>query len=195
MDNINLGAVEAPYQEFTYTIKPFGVMQVNYVTDNFVLFDVSAAGALEVNFGGAVNQTNFTAGVQYKLKDPVPQVTLLNSSDAPLTIHFALGTGEIRDNRLSASGTINVASIFNAGKIKEHIFPLNGLQDTSNIEVSIGGSRNIIQNIGSVDIKVGVIGSSAYFIVQPMGSFDMPFRGEISVWGSIGEGFVIGEFN
>lgn len=103
---INLGSTQAPYWEYTKTLAPNEHFKLNYVTDSFHLLDVSAPDALKVNFGGSMIQTPFTAGLGYKLTEPVEFIELWNDSAASLTVHFAVGIGDIRDNRLTVSGIV-----------------------------------------------------------------------------------------
>lgn len=107
MQLINLGSTQAPYWEYTKTLAANEHFKLNYVTDSFHLLDASAPDALKVNFGGAMIQTPFTAGLGYKLTEPVEFIELWNDSATPLTVHFAVGIGDIQDNRLTVSGTVD----------------------------------------------------------------------------------------
>lgn len=181
---INTGSVWAPYQEFTYTIPAGSYHQVNYVTDNFVLLEVSANGALEINFGGAMNQTNFTAGIQYRLTEPVAFVQLHNKSDSILTVHFALGVGEVKDNRLSLVGQINTTSTYKYFAAKRYTFPASG-----QLDFSIAADKIIFQNTGTSNLCVGAADG---FIIAPTGSMDLPLTGAFSLYGAAGSTVVVG---
>lgn len=181
---INTGSVWAPYQEFTYTVPAGSYQRVNYVTDNFVLLETSANGALEVNFGGAMNQTNFTTGIQYRLTEAVPYVQLHNSSDSPLTVHFALGVGEVKDNRLSLVGQINTTSTYNNFATKRYVFPSSGV-----LEFSVAAEKIIIQNSGSENLYIGAANG---FLVSPTGSMDLELNGTFSLYGTATNTVVVG---
>lgn len=103
---INLGSTQAPYFELTKTLQPNENFKFDYVTDSFQLLDVSAPDALRVSFGGSMVQTYFTAGMGYKMTEPVQFVELWNDSAAAITAHFVVGIGNIQDNRLTVSGTV-----------------------------------------------------------------------------------------
>lgn len=180
---INTGSVWAPYQEFTYTIAAGQYQRVNYVTDNFVLLETTANNALEVNFGGAMNQTNFTTGVQYRLQEAVPYIQLYNKSGSALTVHFALGVGEVRDNRLSLVGTVISSETYTS-------FAVQQITLTSGAN-SIGGAQRkiIVQNTGNAAIYIG---ASNGFAVQPSGSMDIPLDGAVDVYGTSGQTIVVG---
>ena len=184
--NINTGSVWAPYQEFTYTIAAGQYQRVNYVTDNFVLLETTANNSLEVNFGGAMNQTNFTTGVHYKLQSVVPYVQLYNKGASAITVHFALGVGEVRDNRLSLVGTIINSETYDTFNVQQ-------ITLTSGAN-SIGGAQRkiIVQNTGNASI---FIGASNGFEVSPSGSMDIPLNGSVDVYGTSGQTIVVGYFD
>ena len=188
---INTGSVWAPYQEFTYTIPAGSYHRVNYVTDNFVLLEVSANGALEVNFGGAMNQTNFTAGIQYRLTEAVPYIQLHNRSNAPVTVHFALGVGEVRDNRLTlANTTLTISETYQAMTVKNSgLLASNALYYT----VTAAAEKMVVQNVGTSSI---FIGAADGFEISPGGSMELPLNGTFSVYQTTGKSpqFVVGAF-
>lgn len=99
-ENINLGAVQAPYWEQVLTLQPGETRKVDYVYDSFNLLQASIPEVLEVTFGGAATQTKFSAGMGYHLSAPVSYIQLFNTSDSPLTIDFSLAVGGITDNRV-----------------------------------------------------------------------------------------------
>ena len=184
--NINTGSVWAPYQEFTYTIAAGQYQRVNYVTDNFVLLETTANNSLEVNFGGAMNQTNFTTGVQYKLQSVVPYVQLYNKGNSAITVHFALGVGEVRDNRLSLVGTVITSETYNQIAVEQKTIAAGAN--------TVGGAQRkiIIQNTGNASI---FIGASNGFEISPSGSMDIPIEGTVDVYGTTGQTFVVGYFS
>jgi len=184
---INTGSVWAPYNEFTYTIQAGQYQRVNYVTDNFVLLETTANNALEVNFGGAMNQTNFTTGVQYRLTEPVPYVQLYNKSTSPVTVHFALGVGEVRDNRLSLVGAITTSETYTTLNVSRETFSSSGV-----ITISAAARKIVLQNVGSATVYVGAANG---FEISSGGSMDIPLDGSIDIYGTNGESVVIGLFS
>lgn len=105
---ITLGSVQAPYLEQTLTIPAGGTRKFDYAYDSFNLLDADIPGVLEVTFGGAAVQSRFAAGMAFKLSEPVSFIQFYNKGNAPLTIHYALAIGEIKDNRLTVSGNVQV---------------------------------------------------------------------------------------
>lgn len=108
--NINLGSIQAPYWEQSITLPPHGYQKIQYVTDNFQLISASLPNALKVSFGGAMIDTPFRAGMGYRLTEPVQFIELRNDNETPLTVDFALGIGQIQDNRLNVSGQVDALS-------------------------------------------------------------------------------------
>lgn len=146
--NIQTGAIDAPYQEFTETIPAGGCRKINYVTENFALLETSAPEALHVNFGGSSNETPFLAGMRYKLPAIVPNITLFNRSKTDLTVHFAVGCGEIDDNRLTVVSSINTVSTFSHFKTEGVTF------STSSCLIKTTGEKIVLQNNGSNDLYI-----------------------------------------
>lgn len=185
---INTGSVWAPYQEFTRTIPAGSYDRINYVTDNFVLLEVSANNALEVNFGGAVNQTNFTAGIQYKLTEPVPYIQLHNASNSPLVVHFAVGVGDVRDNRLTLANTqLNIAETYTFMDVQRVLLPANA----TSVTITAPCNKIMLQNAGTSTVYVGA--SNGVEILSG-GSMDLPYSGSFDLYtgDSGGEVVIIG---
>ena len=185
---INTGSVWAPYQEFTRTIPAGSYDRINYVTDNFVLLEVSANNALEVNFGGAVNQTNFTAGIQYKLTEAVPYIQLHNASQSPLIVRFAVGVGDVRDNRLTlANSKLTISETYTSLNVERITF-----DSTGSYTISQPAEKILMQNVGSNTVYVG---ASNGFEISPSGSMDIQLNGSLTIYGTAGDSVVLGYYN
>lgn len=185
---INTGSVWAPYQEFTRTIPAGSYDRINYVTDNFVLLEVSANNALEVNFGGAVNQTNFTAGIQYKLTEAVPYIQLHNASQSPLVVRFAVGVGEVRDNRLTlANSQLTISETYTKFVVERITFDNSG-----EYTITQPAEKILMQNVGTNTVFVG---ASNGFEISPSGSMDIQLNGQLTIYGTAGDSVVLGYYN
>lgn len=112
---INLGSTQAPYWEIEKTIAAGQRVKIDYVTDLFQLLYASNGGALKVSFGGSAVDTPFSAGMGYRLSEPVQFIELWNDSAASITVRFVLGIGEVRDSRLTVSGVINTNIVSTGG--------------------------------------------------------------------------------
>ena len=144
---INLGSTQAPYWEYTKTLAAGERFKLNYVTDSFHLLDASAPDALKVSFGGSMIDTPFTAGLGYKMTEPVEFIELFNDSAASLTVRFAVGIGDIKDNRLTVSGTVITQS---TGYSKL----IGGTKSTTETFTAGNGMFDIMVTAGSVTIGV-----------------------------------------
>lgn len=185
---INTGSVWAPYQEFTRTIPAGSYDRINYVTDNFVLLEVSANNALEVNFGGAVNQTNFTAGIQYKLTEAVPYIQLHNASQSPLIVRFAVGVGDVRDNRLTlANSKLTISETYTSLNVERITFDSSGAYT-----ITQPAEKIVMQNVGSNTVYVG---ANNGFEISPSGSMDIQLNGQFTIYGTAGDSVVLGYYN
>lgn len=156
MQTINLGSTQAPYWEQTITLKPNEHRKIDYVADSFQLQKVSTENALHVSFGGTMIQTPFSAGMGYKLTEPVQFIEFWNKSAASLTIQFVLAIGDIKDNRLTVSGVVNTKIVSTSGFTEvyggtsslEQILTLNPCQ--FDIMVTAGSVRITLSGGGSM---------------------------------------------
>lgn len=148
---INIGSVQAPYQEFKYTIPAGRSLKIDYVFQSFNLLYASIENALRINFGGAVNETYFKTGMGYKLTEPVQYIILFNDSTSDLQVDFALAIGEIQDNRLSVSGAIQAIS---QDKSYSNINAqtLNITTNTT-LDITSGDKVNFLVKSGSITVS------------------------------------------
>lgn len=156
-ENINLGAVQAPYWEQVLTLQPGETRKVDYVYDSFNLLQASIPEVLEVTFGGAATQTKFSSGMGYHLSAPVSYIQLFNTSDSPLTIDFSLAVGGITDNRLTVSGTVNTLTKLNAyGSVKAGSLtaPQSLEYDNNSVVAMVCTSGTITVNITAAGVAV-----------------------------------------
>lgn len=183
---INTGTPSAPYQQFEVSLAAGEVRKIDYVTENFALLETTTANVLRVNFGGSASETNFMTGIQYKLTRAVPYVTLINSSASPLTVKFALGCGEIKDNRLSVSGTVQTTETYTLMTVASHTFDSTGV-----VAITSPARKWIIQNTGAAPVYVGASNGLA---IQPSGSMTLPLDANFDIYGTNGETVVTAAF-
>lgn len=148
---INLGSTQAPYWEVEKTIAAGKRVKIDYVTDLFQLLYASNGGALKVSFGGSAVDTPFSAGMGYRLSEPVQFIELFNDSAASLTVRFVLGIGEVRDSRLTVSGVINTNVISTNGYSKV----TGGTYTANNTLILPANSKLDIQVVsGSITVDI-----------------------------------------
>jgi len=182
---INLGSVQAPYQEFTYTIPAGESQKVDYIYSSFNLLAASVAGALKCNFGGAVNETLFSAGMGYKLTAPVQFLTLFNTSNSALTVTFALAIGDIYDNRLTVSGNIMTQPA------EFDSFTTQELTITAGTATAPAGAKVILQNTGANVVYIGGTGTDGLQL-QPQGTFEYNSSVSLPLFGTDDDTLVAG---
>ena len=186
IQNINLGSVQSPYLEQIITLPAGAVQKFDYVHNCFSLLD--STDKLNLTFGGAAVESVFTSGMYYELDKPVPYVTLYNRNASPITIHFALGIGVIKDNRLTVSGTVTT---------KEQ--PFSSFTATT-VAISSGeatfpvAAKTIIQNNGSNVMYIGGTGTDGLQL-DVGGTFEFSCDSVVTVYGTNGDDLAIGSFN
>lgn len=148
---INLGSTQAPYWEVEKTLQPNEHLKIDYVTDLFQLLSASAPDCLKVSFGGTQIQTPFSAGMGYRLNEPVQFIELWNNSAATLTIRFVLGVGEVRDSRLTVSGTVNTKIVAFSGFSK-----INGGTYTAGQSLTLPANSKLDIQVVSGSITVDI---------------------------------------
>ncbi len=183
IENINLGSVQAPYWEQTITLAPHERKKIEYATDNFQLINASLPNALRVNFGGSMIDTPFRAGMGYRLTKPVQFVEIWNDNDTDLTVDFALGIGQIQDNRLNVSGQIDsLASNRPYGKVQS-----GHLTGTQTLTYEDSANIAILCTSGTITINISTGGISVTNLVLTAGqAWKLPLAtgGEIKITGS-----------
>lgn len=130
------GSIQNPYKEFSITVAPQTTETLSYVFDYFRILSLSGdTNACNVRFGGSGSETIFSsAGLGYKLLQPVDRVSVRNSGATPLIITVAVGVGFISDDRLNVSGTVNVAGIVD----------IEGSTTIANSQVTVSNTAVII---------------------------------------------------
>ena len=161
-ENINLGAVQAPYWEHQITLKPHETRVVNYIYDSFNLIYTSINNVLEVTFGGAAVQSKFSTGMGFKLSQPVYYIQFFNPSDQELTLDFALAIGGITDNRLTVSGVVDTRiteSIDIFTKIRGFAtYNASSATAPTTIAFSAGNTVSILCTSGTIILNLNVTG-------------------------------------
>lgn len=190
------GVLQQFYAEKTVTIAA-GARFEDYVIFNyFRVLSLSGTG-LEVIFGNNQYQTPFTgAGIGVKLEYVLPRLTLVNTSGASLTMTYAVAVGDVNDDRLTVSGTLNVTSTTAAPVIN---VATTGAATTSQVSVtttatSIVAANSVrgavtIRNQGATDMFIGSssgVTTLNGLLVKAGESFSTTTRG--AIFGIVGAG-------
>lgn len=108
---VTSGSLQQFYSETTLTLAAGARNEIYVVYDYFRVLALTGSG-LQVIFGDNQFQTPFTgAGVGLKLSDVVQRLTLVNTSGADITMTYAVAIGNVSDDRLTVSGTINTSEV------------------------------------------------------------------------------------
>lgn len=99
--------VTPKYQEFVYKMAAGEEINVTSVGDFFACLD--ATDDFKIAFSGG-SKTVFKAGIKYRPGFEIGSVQLLNHNASEITVTIAIGKGDIDDNRLTVSGSINSRS-------------------------------------------------------------------------------------
>lgn len=184
---INLGSVQAPYWEDTITIEPQGTEIRYYNYDSFNLLQASIPGVLQVTFGGAAVQSKYSAGMGFKLSQPVSYIQFFNTSDSPLTIHYSLAIGGITDNRLTVSGTVNTMTAMQAFSNVQ----AGSMTAPQSLEYSNNSVVALVCTSGTITVNISASGVAVNNLVLSAGqAWEMPIvtGGTIEITGT-------GQFN
>ena len=108
---ITSGITQPPYQEQTFVIAAGARVDYFAVFNYFRPISITG-GSLAVKFGDNGLESNYTGvGIGLDLQDTYSRVTLINNGASQMTITVALANGKITDDRLTVSGSVNVAPI------------------------------------------------------------------------------------
>lgn len=166
MQTINLGSVQSPYFEQSLTIPAKQSVIINYAYQSFQLLDASLYDTLEVTFGGAGIQSKYSAGMGYKLTEPVQYIQFFNTSTTQsITIRFALAIGDIRDNRLVVSGIVNTLTEM----AKATTVTWDNINATSSTTYTIPANSNISILVTSGTVTMNLSGNSGNGIILTSG--------------------------
>ena len=145
--------------------------------------------ALMFRFGASSIETFLTVGVGVRFPDTLPNVTIRNLSNAPVTIRIAEVMGDIYDDRLTITGDVETKQEPDTvQQISLETFDSNG-------EVAINSTNYrsvLIQNMSATDPIY--IFSNNTFKVEAGGTFEKAFAGQFTIYGTIGETVSVGYF-
>ena len=145
--------------------------------------------ALMFRFGASSIETFLTVGVGVRFPDTLPNVTIRNLSNAPVTIRIAEVMGDIYDDRLTITGDVETKQEPDTvQQISLETFDSNG-------EVAINSTNYrsvLIQNMSATDPIY--IFSNNTFKVEAGGTFEKAFAGQFTIYGTRGETVSVGYF-
>ena len=145
--------------------------------------------ALMFRFGASSIETFLTLGVGVRFPDTLPNVTIRNLSNAPVTIRIAEIMGDIYDDRLTITGDVETKQEPDTVRqVSLETFDSNG-------EVAIDSTNYrsvLIQNMSQTD-PIYIFANNT-FRVEPMGTFEKQFAGQFTIYGTASETVSVGYF-
>jgi hypothetical protein len=155
IQTISPGSTQIPYQEFTYTIPVSGYVDVLQVFNYFrvLSLDVSTL-SIQVGQNGLV--TKYTgAGVGVNFDNTYDRIRLINNGGAPITLTIAIAIGDINDDRLNVSGTINTNAISNSVLTTTADVVVGAAALTALKAANTSRKGIILTNVGANVIRIG----------------------------------------
>lgn len=109
-DIVNISKIRNPYQEFAFTVADGEIKTIDYSFDFWRMLTLSATAGVTIRLGKSGTPTSIVgAGVGGRLPDPVGAFQITNNSGGPITGLVGLAIGDIFDDRLNISGSLDVS--------------------------------------------------------------------------------------
>lgn len=192
---INLGTITAPYREFNFAVAAGAIYNLRYDHQIIEILENNLPNDITVCFGGSGGFTELQTGIAYKYPEEniVPYVQFKNNGATTAQLKVALASGQIIDNRLVLSGTINVQSnqtdtLYTYPDVftSESTYLLTLTSGANNVTTfkNNGYKKILIQNTSNNDIRIH---NSNGFLVPPLGTFIWEVPEEtITIYGTVG---------
>ena len=141
-------------------------------------------------FGASSIETFLTVGLGLRFQDTLASLTIRNVTTAAVTVTIAEIQGDIYDDRLTITGTVETQSKpFTTATVTLETFDANG-----EIACDSSGYKNVlIQNMSATD-PIYVFGANTYE-VAPNGTFEKDFAGTFTIYGTAGQTASVGYFS
>lgn len=135
-------------QTFTETIAAGAYRTVDAYSEQLTILSNTAGADISVGIG-ELRPIPLKAGLQYKLPqgETFNRLTLYNQSASETTVEFILSIGDIRDNRMSVSGQIDVSDVDVLAQLQDMLTQLQG-------DEAVEGYGRITVGLSAVQIGV-----------------------------------------
>lgn len=145
--------------------------------------------ALMFRFGASSIETFLTVGVGVRFPNTLPNVTIRNLSNAPVTVRIAEIMGDIYDDRLTITGDVETKQEPDTVRqVSLETFDSNG-------EISVDSSNYrsvLIQNMSATN-PIYIFANNT-FKVEAGGTFEKQFAGQFTIYGTASETVSVGYF-
>lgn len=195
---INLGTFTAPYREFEFSIPPNGIHKLVYDHQLIEILENNLPDNVTCCFGGVGGFTKLEVGIMYRYPDNniIPYVQFKNEDAVnTATLRVAVAVGDMKDNRLTVSGTVTVQGSMNAP-----VYIAEDYSTSLNREYSIGSNGKVtisaytasykkvlIQNTSDETLRIEAANG---FILPPTATFEWRVMGKaLEIFGTPGKTF------
>lgn len=145
---------------------------------------------LSFRFGSSAQETPFTLGLNPTFPEVLASLTITNKTGADIQIRLALIVGNIKDNRLNVSGTINTST----APLENVVASQQTFSSTGTIAVDSSGYKRVIIQNASTSNSIFLFGNNT-FELQPTAVFDMELSANFNIYGTAGQKVNIAYFN
>lgn len=190
MANLNNSTDLISYKEAKITIPANDIFKYenpyNFIR---ILESTGTSDALLFRFGPSSIETLLTVGCGLRFNELLPSVTIKNLTGSAVTIRVAEIQGDIYDDRLTVSGTVEtIEQPLTVRQVSQETFDSNG-------EISVDSTsykKVVIQNNSSSPIYLF---TNNTFEIQPTGSFELNYAGQFKIYGTTSENVSLALFN
>ena len=166
---------------FTYQ-NPFNFVRI--------LSSTGSDTSLLFRFGTSSIETFLTVGLGLRFNDLLPSITIRNITGSSVTLKIAEIRGDILDDRLTITGTVDVQqSPYTSQTVTLETFDANG-----EISVDSSGSKRVVIQNNSLTDSIFIFNNNT-FEIQPNGSFDLDYSGTFKIYGTAAEKITLGLFS
>lgn len=104
------GSFQSPFQTVTETLEAGETKRISIPFTTLACISNSAPDYILFNFGQNGVNTLMDDGMSFRMPFALPQVSVTNTDVTPHSVTLALGFGDIRDNRSSISGVVQIGN-------------------------------------------------------------------------------------
>lgn len=146
------GSFQSPFQTVTETLDAGETKKISISFTTLACISNSAPDYILFNFGQNGVNTLMDDGMSFRMPFALPQVSITNTDVTPHSVTLALGFGDIRDNRSSISGVVQIGNtsgepLFVQNTRNSTLFVDNKTMTKTGMGyVSVSGSDNFAQN-------------------------------------------------
>ena len=153
------GSFQSPFQTVTENLEAGQTKGISIPFTTLACISNSAPDYILFNFGQNGVNTLMDDGMSFRMPFALPQVSITNTDVTPHSVTLALGFGDIRDNRSSISGIVQIGNTSG-----EPLF----VQNTRDSTLFVDNKTMTKTGIGMTDTISGTIPLSMSYVLKSM---------------------------